>query len=1243
MVGLGWAELLILLFCAGLFFGSPVLVALMFFLAQRNRQPGAVANVPAPKQPAAMASPGAAAAYDSHAEVVARLTQRFCPQCRAPLSADSPEGLCPACLMAGAMGVDVGAEPANGLAATTPPSGSKPPLDSAALAEIGDLQKLFPHLEILELLGRGGMGAVYKARQRNLDRIVALKVIPPEAAKDPAFAERFNREARALARLNHPSIVTVYDFGQVGELHYLLMEYVDGVNLRQTLRAGRLAPREALAIVPPVCDALQYAHDQGVVHRDIKPENVLLDRLGRVKIADFGLAKLLGKGPDDFTLTRTQQVMGTPRYMAPEQIERPSSVDHRADIYSLGVVLYEMLTGELPMGRFEPPSHKVAVDVRIDEVVLRSLEKDPQRRYQRASEVKTELASATSWPTLAAAASPAPALAPARPSWHTPAPATKSFAPPGGVPLAHVLMVAFGMVLGVLLMGGGIAALVWGFMIWGFLYTHPSHSDPAVLWAWWGAGFGCLVGGAGSALGSYNTYRQMAGAEDLMRTRRTTWFDWTMRGYLALGLLILLPGFVGLLDDPSEEHVRPMLLLGGIATAQAGIFLVLRTLYVFGVKPQGGAAPTRDPALEPLQAPGMGLLVGGTVAVGVSCTAFLVVGALFLAGNIKDEAQFTMAATNVVLALPAGIILILGGLTMRSARSYPLAIIACIAGMLPAGVTWLITLPLAIWALVTLREPRIKRLFASHQDVRETVRPDAADVELPQTLRQPQTASRERIRRRVAAPAIGLMIVGILGLLPCAMMVLALPAALLVPTQTIPREPTSAVVVPPLLLAQGDSAAQPLHDMARGPLWGIVFMASLMLLSLPLSLLTIIGGWRMRGLHSYGLAVIAAIAAMLPCTFGWMIGLPIGIWALVTLLNSDVREAFDQDADEPAPDTGKPPLPAAGTLAAGGAARNQLLIFGVAAVAVLVAIGVLVSLLISGGGTAREAARKSASLNNLRQIGIALHNYHDIYGAFPPAVVTDEAGKPLYSGRVLLLPYLEQGPLYESFTLDKPWDSVENFALSRVELPVFKDPHSDHPRPTTDYFFVTGAGTLFEPGKKVTMGDCKDGLANILVAVEVRGNGTNWAQPGDFSVSQPVQLPRGHYQGGNLGLFADGSVRFLSADELAPSQVRARATIAGGEPLAVPSENFEALLKSLQRESFDSGKLSFARSISAKTGLTCAQVRRLLQEFAFDTDRVEAAVELYPHVTDPENFFTVLESFTFDHDRQTVRKRLKLE
>jgi hypothetical protein len=170
--------------------------------------------------------------------------------------------------------------------------------------------------------------------------------------------------------------------------------------------AGHLQPQEAIAIVPLVCDALQYAHDQGVVHRDVKPENVLLDKAGHVKIADFGLAKLLHHSPRDFTLTHSRQVMGTPQYMAPEQIERPSDVDHRADIYSLGVMFYEMLTGELPLGRFAPPSQKVQIDIRIDEIVMRTLEKEPARRYQQVSEVRTELDSVSSSPNFRPAKPP---------------------------------------------------------------------------------------------------------------------------------------------------------------------------------------------------------------------------------------------------------------------------------------------------------------------------------------------------------------------------------------------------------------------------------------------------------------------------------------------------------------------------------------------------------------------------------------------------------------------------------------------------------------------------------------------------------------------------------------------------------------------------------------------------------------------------------------------------------------------
>jgi serine/threonine protein kinase len=185
--------------------------------------------------------------------------------------------------------------------------------------------------------------------------------------------------------------VTVYDFGERNGRYFLLMEYVDGTSLRQLLEDGSLAPPAALQLVPELCAGLQYAHEQGIVHRDIKPENILVDRNGRVKIADFGLVKLLDKDEGDWRLTRASQIMGTPQYMAPEQMNRPQEVDHRADIYSLGVVLYEMLTAELPTGRFALPSEKVRVDVRLDEVVLKALEREPERRFQKAADMGTRV------------------------------------------------------------------------------------------------------------------------------------------------------------------------------------------------------------------------------------------------------------------------------------------------------------------------------------------------------------------------------------------------------------------------------------------------------------------------------------------------------------------------------------------------------------------------------------------------------------------------------------------------------------------------------------------------------------------------------------------------------------------------------------------------------------------------------------------------------------------------------------
>ena len=303
------------------------------------------------------------------------IPHKFCSSCGSPLT--SPEAPCPRCLL------ELGERPPQ------PSPGPRAwPTPAPGVAEIAPD---FPGLQVLQLVGRGGMGFVYKARQRDLDRFVALKVLAPECSQDPAFAERFEREARVLARLDHPNIVRVHDAGQSGGRWWLTMEFVEGANLRHLLDAGDLDATQALAIVTQICSALQYAHDQGVVHRDIKPENILLDVEGRVKIADFGLAKLVARDRTGVTLTRSDQALGTVHYMAPEQVRRPLEVDHRADIYSLGVVFYELLTGELPVGNFPLPSDQGGVDARLDEVVLHSIERDPERRYQSAREVGTDV------------------------------------------------------------------------------------------------------------------------------------------------------------------------------------------------------------------------------------------------------------------------------------------------------------------------------------------------------------------------------------------------------------------------------------------------------------------------------------------------------------------------------------------------------------------------------------------------------------------------------------------------------------------------------------------------------------------------------------------------------------------------------------------------------------------------------------------------------------------------------------
>ena len=317
-----------------------------------------------------------------------------CPRCGAPLATGAVDGLCARCL--GALNFDpLTTEDGTGAHPASPP----PTAD--------ELAPFFPQFEIAWCLGRGGMGVVYKARQKSLDRWVALKLLAPERAADPAFAQRFASEARVLAALNHPHIVAIHDFGEAGGYFYLLMEYVDGENLRQLLKTKRLTPAEALAIVPPVCDALQCAHDRGIVHRDIKPENILIDRSGTVKIADFGIARMMAEpsaaegaaGLTEVRFAAPTLATGTPDYAAPEQLAC-AATDHRADIYSLGVVLYEMLTGERPgTGTVIAPSRRVQVDARIDAMVLKALAKEPEQRFATVGEFRRRIEQA--WSALA--------------------------------------------------------------------------------------------------------------------------------------------------------------------------------------------------------------------------------------------------------------------------------------------------------------------------------------------------------------------------------------------------------------------------------------------------------------------------------------------------------------------------------------------------------------------------------------------------------------------------------------------------------------------------------------------------------------------------------------------------------------------------------------------------------------------------------------------------------------------------
>lgn len=239
---------------------------------------------------------------------------------------------------------------------------------------------MLPQYEIIHLIASGGMGAVYRGVQKALDRPVAIKILPPEAARDGEAIGRFRTEARAMAKLTHPNIPAVYEFDVANGYCYFAMEFVEGNNVFQLIRQGRLPPERALDIFRQVCDALHFAHARGITHGDIKPANILVNPEGVVKLADFGLAQLM-----DNSGRERWEPMGTPEYAAPELFVKDAVVGPAADIYSLGPVLYEMLTGAPPQGHFELPARALKLDLGVDTIISTCMRPEPSARYPSAA------------------------------------------------------------------------------------------------------------------------------------------------------------------------------------------------------------------------------------------------------------------------------------------------------------------------------------------------------------------------------------------------------------------------------------------------------------------------------------------------------------------------------------------------------------------------------------------------------------------------------------------------------------------------------------------------------------------------------------------------------------------------------------------------------------------------------------------------------------------------------------------
>lgn len=250
-----------------------------------------------------------------------------------------------------------------------------------------ELAHLFPGYQIIRLIACGGMGAVYEAIQISLDRAVAIKILPQEFTADESFRIAFETEAKAMARLNHPNLIGVYDFGEVNEMLYIIMEYVSGASLFHAANGQPILQEEVAPLVISICQGLAHAHENGIIHRDIKPANILLNHANEPKIGDFGLAR-----PLERQIQEGEDIFGTPGYTAPEVIQFPQSIDHRADIFSLGVMLHELLTGMLPESDTRAASAICHCDPRFDTVIRKATHPIPSQRYHSAGEIASEIA-----------------------------------------------------------------------------------------------------------------------------------------------------------------------------------------------------------------------------------------------------------------------------------------------------------------------------------------------------------------------------------------------------------------------------------------------------------------------------------------------------------------------------------------------------------------------------------------------------------------------------------------------------------------------------------------------------------------------------------------------------------------------------------------------------------------------------------------------------------------------------------